>query len=424
MSAPRTVLPGALLALAAALLPCAGARAQDVLIRHATVHTAGAQGTLRDADVLVQGGIIRAVGPGLVAPASIPVVEAGGRPLTPALFGGITEIGIEEVSGEAETVDSAVKLEDQPMRPEFDVTLAYNPESVLVPVARVEGLGFTLLGAGTGASFVAGQGGVVRLDGSADPIGPRVLFIKLGDVLAQSGSSRAAQWMLLDQLVGEARGRIPADSPHALLTPAGRATLARYLAGSGRLVVEVNRAADIRQLLRWAGREKVRIAIASGIEAWKLAAQIAEARVPVFVDALADLPGDFDQIGATLENAARLHAAGVQVSFAQFGDASHNARKIRQYAGNAVANGLPWEAGLAGLTRIPAQVLGVDDRLGTIAPGKLADLVLWSGDPLDVAHVAGQLWLGGRAVPMRSRQTELRDRYLRAAGELPRAYPP
>ncbi|HYM85552.1 MAG TPA: amidohydrolase family protein, partial [Pseudoxanthomonas sp.] len=150
----------------------------------------------------------------------------------------------------------------------------------------------------------------------------------------------------------------------------------------------------------------------------------ARAGVPVFVDALADLPGDFDRIGATLENAARLHAAGVDVSFAQFGDASHNARKIRQYAGNAVANGLPWEAGLAGLTRVPAQVLGVSDRLGTIAPGKLADLVLWTGDPLDVANVAQQLWLGGRAIPMRSRQTELRDRYLRAAGALPRAYPP
>jgi hypothetical protein len=73
--------------------------------------------------------------------------------------------------------------------------------------------------------------------------------------------------------------------------------------------------------------------------------------VPVFVDALANLPADFDQIGATLENAARLHAAGVKVSFFQTGDASHNARKIRQLAGNAVANGLPWEAGLAGLTR-------------------------------------------------------------------------
>ncbi|HEY5970964.1 MAG TPA: amidohydrolase family protein [Pseudoxanthomonas sp.] len=402
-----------------------GAFAQDVLIRHATVHTAGTQGTLQNADVLVQGGVIRAVGSNLAAPANINVIEANGKPLTPAFFGGITEIGIEEVSGEAATVDSAVKLTEQPMRPEFDVTLAYNPESVLVPIARVEGLGFTLLGATTGGAFMAGQGGVVRLDGGADTIGPRALFVKLGsDALGLSGNSRAAQWMLLDQLVGEARGRIAADSPHALLTPAGRAVLAKYLAGNGRIVVYVNRAADIRQLLRWAQRERVRIAIASGVEAWKLAPQIAQAKVPVFVDALADLPGDFDQIGATLENAARLHAAGVEVSFAQFNDASHNARKLRQYAGNAVANGLPWEAGLAGLTRVPAQVLGVGDRLGTIAPGKLADLTLWTGDPLDVASVAEQLWLGGRATPMRSRQTELRDRYLRAAGALPRAYSP
>jgi adenine deaminase len=77
---------------------------------------------------------------------------------------------------------------------------------------------------------------------------------------------------------------------------------------------------------------------------------------------------------------------------------------------------------------VPAQAFGVGDRLGTIAVGQTADLVLWTGDPLDVAHTARQVWLGGRAIPMRSRQTELRDRYLRAepaaeSGALPRAYP-
>ena len=403
----------------------ASAAAQDVLIRNATVHTAGPQGTLDKADVLVQGGTIRAVGSGLAAPAGVTTVDAGGKPLTPALFGGITDIGLEGVSGEAPTVDGELSLEDQPVRPEFDVTLAYNPASVLVPVARVEGLGFTLLAAGSGNSFVAGQGGVVRLDGSADPIGPRALFIRLGAGAADmSGKSRAAQWMLLDQMVAEARGRVPADSPHALLTPAGRAVLARFLNGQGRIVVKVDRAADIRQLLRWAARERVRIAIAGGAEAWQLAPQIAQAQVPVFVDALADLPSNFDQIGATLRNAAMLQQAGVDVSFTQAGDASHNARKVRQLAGNAVANGLPWEAGLAGLTRVPAQALGVGDRIGTIAVGRSADLVLWTGDPLDVINTAQQVWLGGRAMPMRSRQTELRDRYLRGTGEngLPPAY--
>jgi hypothetical protein len=411
-------------ALLAALALLAGpAAAQDLLVRDATVHTATAQGTLQHADVLVRDGTIRAIGPGLAAPAGAVVVEAQGRPLTPAFFGGITETGIEEVSGEEETVDSGLKLHEQPMRPEFDVTLAYNPDSVLVPVARVEGIGFTALGATTSGAFIAGQGGIVRLDGSPDPIGPRALFIRIGAAAAElTGNSRAAQWMLLDQLVDEARGRVPLDSPHALLTPAGRATLARYLAGNGRIVVQVERAADIRQLVRWAQREHVRIAIAGGSEAWKVAPLLAQAQVPVLVDALAALPANFDQVGSTLENAARLHAAGVAVSFAQSNDASHNARKLRQLAGNAVAHGLPWEAGLEGMTRVPAEIFGVSAQIGSIAVGKRADLVLWDGDPLDVAHYAEQVWLGGRAMPMRSRQTELRDRYMRALTALPRAY--
>jgi len=405
----------ATLGAAVLVLACiaSSAQAQDLLVRGATVATASARGNVEDADVLVQGGIIRAVGRGLSAPAGVPVVEAKGRMLTPALFGGITEIGIEEVSGESSTVDSALKIGEQPLRPEFDVTLAYNPASVLIPVARLDGIGFTALGAATGGGFVAGQGGVVRFDGSADPIGPRALFLRLGAAASElTGQSRAAQWMLLQQMVDEARGQVAADSPHALLTPAGRRTLARYLSGQGRIVVEVDRAADIRQLLRWAAREKVKIAVAGGAEAWQLAPELAATKVPVFVDALGNLPTTFDQIGATLENAARLQRAGVPVAFAQRDDASHNARKMRQLAGNAVANGLPWADGLAGLTRVPAEVLGVADQIGSIEPGKRADLVLWEGDPLDVAHYAEQVWLGGRAMPMRSRQTELRDRYL------------
>ena len=418
------------LALIAALLAATGiASAQDLLIRNATVHTAGAQGTLKATDVLVKNGRIAAVGSGLSA-GGAQVVDAQGRPLTPTLFGGITDIGVEEVSGESATVDNTLALganaADMRVRPEFDVTLAYNPESVLVPVARVEGIGWTMLGANSrgGGSIIAGQGGTVRLDGSLDAIGPRALFVTLGsDGSNLSGSSRAAQWMLLDQLIDEVRGRITPDSQFALLTPAGRATLAKYFGGGGRVVVRIQRAADIVRLLRWSKQRGVNIALLGAAEGWKVAPQIAAAGVPVFVDALVDLPADFDEIGATLENAARLHTAGVRVSFSQTGDASHNARKIRQLAGNAVANGLPWEAALAGLTSVPAGSFGVGDELGTIAIGQRADLVLWSGDPLDVANVAQQVWLDGRAIPMRSRQTELRDRYLHSDTGLPRSYP-
>jgi hypothetical protein len=419
------------LALIAALLAASGiASAQDLLIRNATVHTATARGTLHNADVLVKNGRIAAVGNGLAA-GDAQVVDAQGKPLTPTLFGGISDIGVEEVSGESATVDETLALganaADMRVRPEFDVTLAYNPDSVLVPVARVEGIGWTMLSAGTraGGSLIGGQGGVVRLDGSLDAIGPRALFVTLGgDGADLSGSSRAAQWMLLDQLIDEARGRISPDSRFALLTPAGRATLAKYFGGGGRVLARIQRASDILRLLRWSKQRNIRIALVGATEGWKVAPQIAAAGVPVFVDALADLPANFDEIGATLENAARLNAAGVQVSFYLDDMGSHNARKIRQLAGNAVANGMPWEAAFAGLTSVPANTLGVGNDLGTtISIGQRADLVLWSGDPLDVANVAQQVWMDGRAIPMRSRQTELRDRYLHGDTGLPRAYP-
>ena len=416
-----------LLAIGLSLL-VGNAAAQTVLIRNATVHTAGSQGTLQGTDVLVRDGNIAAIGKDLRAP-GVETVDAKGRPLTPALFGGITALGLQEISLGGDTQDQSLSLgesKEMVVRPEFDVTLAYNPDSVLVPVARVEGIGFTMLGADStrGGSLIGGQGGVVRLDGSPDPIGPKALFLELGgDGAGLTGNSRAAQWMILDQLIDEVRGRIGADSGMALLTPAGRQTFARYLDGGGRIVVAVHRASDIRQLLRWSQRHNLRIAILGGSEAWKVAPLLAAAKVPVFVDPLANLPADFDRIGSTLENAARLRAAGVPVSFSQFDDASHYARKLRQAAGNAVANGLPWEDGLAGLTRVPAETFGVADRIGTIAVGKRADLVLWTGDPLEVSTVAEQVWFDGRAISMRSRQTELRDRYLRAAGDLPRAYP-
>ena len=128
------------------------------------------------------------------------------------------------------------------------------------------------------------------------------------------------------------------------------------------------------------------------------------------VSAETNLPSSFDAIGSRLDNAALLHRAGVTLAFTQFGE-SANARKIRQLAGNAVAHGLPKNVALAAVTHTPAEIFGIDNR-GQIAVGEAADLVLWSGDPLEVTSVAEQVWIAGAAVEMRSRQTELRDRYL------------
>lgn len=402
-----------------------GANAQNVLIKNATVHTASAKGTLKSADVLVQGGIIRAVGSNLANPGNAPVFDAKGLPLTPGLFGGISDIGLEEISQEETTVDANLGLKTgdsgliETLRPEFDATLAYNPRSTLLAVARVGGMTFTALS--TSGALLSGQGGVIRLDGGDEPM-RRIPFIILGNnSLEQSGASRAAQFMLLDQAFKEAKAPTPGDD--RLLTSAGRRALSQEML-TDRFMVYVNREADIRQLLKLAKRNGIRVAIIGGAEAWRLAETLAAENIPVFIDAMDDLPSTFDQLGATEANAALLQKAGVAVSFYNGNDASHNARKVRQIAGNAVANGLPWEAGLAGITSVPAKALGVDNRIGSIEVGKTADLVLWTGDPLDVSSTAAGLWMAGKATPLVSRQTLLRDRYLAPDNGLPRAYQP
>lgn len=407
------------LLFAALITATSGAWADSVLIHNATVHTLTSVGKLEQTDILISNGVVTAIGRGLEAPAQVQVIEANGHPVTPGLFGGLTHLGLEEIGIEPTAEDATLKL--GAMRPEFDVALAFNPDSVAIGVSRLGGVTFAAItptseagrGDEPGSTIIAGQGTVIGLDGST-ATHSRALYLEFGsDANELSGGSRAAQFMLLKQAFVEARTpkALLADDQR-LLTPAGRQALLDFIGGIGVFVIDVDRAADIRQVLAFAQREKIRIAIAGGAEAWRVAAELAVAKVPVILDALEDLPGGFDSVGSTLENAARLNRAGVQVVFTQETPEPHNVRKIRQTAGVAVANGLPWDAALAGLTRAPAALFGIADRFGSIESGRRADLVVWSGDPLEVTSVAEQVFIDGQLQPNHSRQTELRDRYL------------
>ena len=383
----------------------------------------GIRPMMQDADILVRDGRVQALGVGLDAPADATVIEAEGRPVTPGLFAGITAHGLVEISLVEESSDDKFvedKVAGERMRPEFDVTRAYNPASTTIPVTRSEGLTWSLLGAGMGGSIIGGQGRSVSFDGGYGSfVGDNMLFVNIGGgAAAKSGGSRAAQWMLLEQAVAEARSELEWQ-PAPLLTPLGRIALAGYLDG-GKVVFTADRASDILQVLTFSNKHGLAPVITGGAEAWMVADQLAEAGVPVLLDALLNLPGNFDRIGARLDNAALLHTAGVTIAFA--GAGSHNARKLRQVAGNAVSNGLPWDAALAALTVNPAIIFGLQAGFGKIEPGSRADLVIWSGDPLEVTTAADQVIIGGQAVDMVSRQTLLRDRYLQENPALPRAY--
>ena len=418
-----------------------------MLIRDATVHTMSSAGVLQHTDILISDGKIAEMGHGLGAPSNAEIIDAGGRPVTPGLFGGLGHLGIEEITEEPVGQDYALKL--GAMRPEFDVTPAFNPDSIVLGVNRIGGITFAMLapsaaaGKGAAGTIIAGQGSMARLDGTVEPTA-RALFVDVGgDASVLSGGSRAAQFMLLQQAIGEARSPkslLPGDA--RLLTPGGRAALAMYVGGggtyvggaassaersggasgggdaaskdgAGRLIVfDVDRASDIRQVMSFAKREKLHLVIKGATEAWRVATELAAARVPVLLNPLDDLPESFDAVGATLENAARLQHAGVKIAFTFDDPAPHNIRRLRQAAGIAVAHGLPWEDALAAITRNPAEIFGVTAANGSLARGRPADLVLWSGDPLEVTTLADRVFIQGVAQSMQSRQTDLRDRYL------------
>ena len=368
-------------------------------------------------DILIVDGLVDAVAEDLSAAEADTVLDANGRSVTPTLFAGITAAGLSEIGMVYEAVDSRLSdLYTGLMHPEFDVRRAYNPHSTVIPVTRIEGFGYTLLMAAPGDRTISGQGSLVRFDDGFDSFeGKTVVYVNVdGSSGNRLGGSRAAHWMLLESAFQELGTD---DEDLTLISAAGKQAL-RATARNGIFVFRANRASDILQSLTFSETHKLTAVISGGQEAWMVRDALADAGVPVVLNALDNLPGSFDGLGARLDNAALLHEAGVTVLFTS--GETHNARKLRQVVGNAIAQGFPYESAMAAMTSLPAEIFGGRPRM--VAPGLAADLVIWGGDPFDVNSAADQVILDGQLDPMTSRQTQLLQRYLPVEAGLGRAY--
>jgi imidazolonepropionase-like amidohydrolase len=409
------------------------AQAQTVLIRGAKVHTAGAQGTLENHDILIRDGVIAELGQGLAAPEGATVVEAGGRPVTPGFFASYTHLGLVEISLDDESNDSRPER-DFELGAALDVQYAINPASTLIPNARRDGLTHAVVAPVASTGQFAGRGAVIRLDQSADSVvmAGAGLFAEVGARGARlEGGTRVGSWTVLRESLSHARDyaanraayestrerdqRLPLSDVEALLP---------VVNGQMPLVLGVNRAPDIREAIRLRAEfPQLRLILLGAREAWRIAEDLAASGIPVIIDPSDNLPGSFESLAATLSNAARLHEAGVTFALsAASGDETHRAGDLAQLAGIAVANGLPWEAALEAITSVPATIWGQTDT-GEITTGKTANLVLWDGDPLEITSNADAIFIRGQSMSMTSRQTELRERYRDPGkGDLPFAY--
>ncbi len=420
----RTVTLRLCLSVLFALATALPVRAQTVAIQGATIHT-NVQDELVGT-VVIQDGLILRVGRDAEIPAGARIIDGTGKVVTPGLIDSRTQIGVVEIGAATGTVDS--RTTDPHITASFNPLDGINPSSVVIPVTRVEGITRVMVVPGNGASILAGQG--VLVDLGAGPVtamvtrNPAAMFATLGEGgAAMAGGARSAAMQQLREAVLNARdyaaNRAAYDQGNRRAYGMSKADLEALLPVANReipLVLDVHRASDIQAAIRMAGELEVDLILSGVGEGWTVAGEIAAARVPVIVNPTVNLP-TFSALAATYENAARMHAAGVEVTISSFD--SHNSRNIKQAAGLAVSYGMPWRAALEAVTLRPAQLWGVDDRLGTIEQGREADIVVWDGDPFEVTTGAEHVFIEGQEMSMVTRQSELLERYRTLQG-LPR----
>jgi imidazolonepropionase-like amidohydrolase len=412
--------------LAAVMLFAASlAQAETIAVVGGKVHTVGPQGIIESATVVATDGRITAVGPNVAVPEGATVIDAKGKTVTPGLFVSGVGFGLGEVGLSADPVDAGQSGGE--FTASFDVADAFNPRATHIAVNRIEGITraaivpkpLAVYGQPATAHVISGLGAVVNLDDPGDNIDKRaaVLVVNLGaGGSALAGGSRATSLLILRRALDEANvyREDPDDYERGEFVHSARdlEALARVLDGETPLLAGIHRASDIEVLLRIVDEYAIEAVIAGGTEAWMLADELAVANVSVLLDPTANLPGNFDRLNARRGSASILVSAGVDVGFVGTGFPTHNARNITQLAGNAVADGLAWDDALRAITLTPAEIYGVDDAVGSIEVGKLADIVVWPGDPLELTNFPDAVIINGEAIDMVSRQTLLRDRYL------------
>lgn len=388
-------------------------------IVNADAQTMSAAGSVANATILIENGRIAALGADVALPAGVRVVDAGGHPVTPGFLSSATQLGLIEVSSSQDTVDrseSAGRLGAS-----FDVRYGLNFNSTLIPIARADGLTHgVIVPGGSAVSPFAGVGALIDTGGAS--VAPEraglAMFANLdSEGTSAAGRSRSAAWIVLRNALAEARAARGDSSGRrdlgAALDAADIAALERVLTGRMPLVIRARRESDIRNAVALGEDFDIRVIVYEGTEAWRAAELLAAHGVPVLLDPADNLPRRFDEIGARLDNAALLHVAGVPLGFYVSGiHTSHNAGlELRQRAGLAVANGLPRRAALAALTSGAARIWGVAAHAGVLETGRVADLVVWDGDPFEVTTAPVTVLLDGREVSLDTRQKQLAERY-------------
>ncbi len=442
------------LALAAVFATGAGAsdyvpappQTRPIVLRGGVVHPVSGP-EFADGVVVLKDGKIAWVGPQGSAPAgAIPadaeIVDVRGKHVYPGLIAAHTTLGLTEIPSVRATVDVA---EAGAVNPDARALVSINPDSELLPVTRSNGVLSALVVPKTQDGLISGLSALVNLDGwtwesmcikptvglhvfwpdlriDRDPRYPKKPEDQQKEIDARIRQLRdtfAVARAYGKELAAATAGRGTGGTVKPVESNVRLEAMQPVLRGEMPVFIHANEAKQIAAAVGWATAEKLKLVVVGGQDAWQLAGLLKERDIPVIVGAVNTLPlRRGDAFDAPYANAGKLAAAGVRFCITGDGtqfEAAHE-RNLPYHAAQAAAHGLPPEEALKSVTLYPAQLLGVADRLGSLEAGKDANVIVTTGDPLEITTQVEAAWIAGRPVDLANKQTRLYEKYRRKYG--------
>jgi imidazolonepropionase-like amidohydrolase len=423
MSRARSTILAAALVLGGTAL--AG---QNLVIRGGTVHTlAGAP--IANGTVVIQGGKIAAVGADAAAPAGAKVIDASGLHVYPGLFDAVTRLGLTEIGAVDVTLDMTELGE---FNPHLLAAAAVHPASEHIPVARANGITHAVAAPQARPGGIGGQATAMHTDGwtiEEMQVEASVGFVVSWPRLAAGGFGFGGGFggqaprpfreikKQYDEQVRRLEGWLDAARRYDAAVQAREnpprdlklEALARATRGERPLLVAADGEREIKAAVEFAERQAVPIVLLGGQEAYKLRTLLAEKKVAVILGPTQAVPAADAGYDERYAAPGLLHEAGVRFAIATFG--ASNSRTLPYEAGSAVSFGLPPDEALKAVTLYPAQILGLADRVGTIEVGKLANVIVTDGDPLEIRTQVRHAVVAGREASLDDRHQQLYQRY-------------
>ena len=383
---------------------------ETILLKGGLVHS-GNGDSAKTQDILISDKTIVGIGTNLIIDGNTRVIEVNGLPVTPGLISPMSNLGIVEINALDVTRDD----ESDILSAGFSIFNAFNPHSTGIPWNRSNGVTSAMSTPSASSFPIFGLGSHFVLDGSLEIKGSKdiAMFGRLGS----SYGSRAETLSILESLldIGKMVKTLSIEeilemnlADQLELQSQDIIALGKVVNDGMPFVIETNRAVDILQALSMKKKYDLNLVLVSVEEAPMVLDQLKESNTPVIIDPMDNIPNSFDELGSSLDLGKILDQAGIPIMFST--QRSHNYHLMRQGAGNAVAYGMSYETAIKGMSNTVAQTFRLDDR-GSIETGKLADVIVWDGDPLEPSSFPKIVMIEGKLQDLSSRSTKLTERY-------------